>query len=63
MVISKGQLIFAVIFFIVFVIVMVWAYRSERKTYKLHYKGVYVVLLALLGFVLIYRLAVHYFNK
>jgi len=48
---STGQLIFAGLFFIAFVIVMVFAYRKDVATHKLFYKGNYKVLIAFLLFV------------
>lgn len=42
---SKGQLIFAACFVIVFIIGMLWAYRKDKRISSLHYKKVYLVLL------------------
>lgn len=48
---STGQLIFAALFFIAFVIVMVFAYRKDVATHKLFYRGNYKVLIAFLLFI------------
>ena len=36
---SQGQMIFGVIFFIVFVIATVFMYRKDIATHKVYYKG------------------------
>jgi hypothetical protein len=48
---STGQLVFAALFFVTFVIVMVFAYRKDVATHKLFYKGNYKVLIAFLLFI------------
>ena len=53
---SKGQLIFALVFFVVFVIIMVFAYRKDRALSRIHYKGVIYIFLGILCFLLIYML-------
>lgn len=46
---SKGQLLFALFFVIIFIGVMIWSYRKDFKLHKLHYKKTaIVVLLALI---------------
>jgi hypothetical protein len=45
---SKGQIIFAISFFIAFVIGMVWAYGKEKKKNTTFYKGSYKVIIAVL---------------
>jgi hypothetical protein len=41
---SKGQLIFAILFFITFVIGISWAYLKDKKTNMFFYKGSYKIL-------------------
>jgi len=54
---TTGQLIFAALFFLAFVGVMIWSYRKDIKLHKKHYKGSYWVLVALIVFFsLIYAL-------
>ena len=48
---STGQLVFAALFFIAFVIVMIFAYRKDVATHKLFYRGNYKVLIAFLLFI------------
>ncbi|MFL5762393.1 MAG: hypothetical protein ACJ77K_00540 [Bacteroidia bacterium] len=42
---SRGQLIFALVFFICFVIGIIWAYRKDKGGNKAFFKGSYKVLL------------------
>ncbi|MDW8853050.1 hypothetical protein SD960_23315 [Flavobacterium sp. MMLR14_040] len=50
---SQGQLIFAICFFIAFVIVMIFAYRKDLALHKIFYKGNYKVLIGFLLFIAI----------
>ena len=44
---SKGQLIFGLIFAIVFILFMVWSYRKDVKLHQIYYKNVWVVALGI----------------
>ena len=44
---SKGQLLFAVFFIIVFTIGMIWSYTKDKKHQKLYYNGILKVALIL----------------
>jgi len=44
---SKGQIIFAILFFIAFVIGITWAYMKDKKRNKLFFKGSYKVLVVI----------------
>lgn len=48
---SKGQLIFAAVFFVCFVIACIVMYRKDAPTHKKMYKGSYRVLLVFLLFI------------
>jgi hypothetical protein len=48
---SQGQLVFALCFFIAFVIMMIFAYRKDAKLHKIFYKGNYKVLIGFLIFI------------
>ncbi|WP_264542164.1 MULTISPECIES: hypothetical protein [Flavobacterium] len=48
---SKGQLIFALIFFISFVCIMIFSYRKDLKLHKQYYKGSLWILVAFLVFI------------
>ena len=48
---SNGQLIFGLLFFIVFAIIIGVQYRKDLKLHKKHYKGTIWVLIAFVGFI------------
>ncbi len=49
---SKGQIIFGVLFFIVFAIIIGFTYRKDLKLHKRFYKGSSWMLLAFISFIL-----------
>jgi len=51
---SFGQKVFAVIFFIVFTIAMVWTYRKDLKLHRVHYKNTYIVALSIVAIILLF---------
>ena len=60
---STGQLIFALLFFLAFVGVMIWSYRKDLKLHQKYYKGSYWVLIGLIVFFsLIYALKSFIYN-
>jgi hypothetical protein len=48
---SKGQLIFAVVFFITFVIAIIYSYRKDILVHQKVYKGSYKILIGFLIFI------------
>jgi len=50
---SLGQLLFAVCFFVAFVIAMIFAYRKDARLHQIFYKGNYKVLIGFIVFILI----------
>jgi len=50
---STGQIIFAIIFAISFIVFIVFSYRKDAKLHKLHYKGSLWVLIGFLLFIAI----------
>lgn len=50
---STGQWIFAALFLIAFVIVMIFSYRKDIITHQKFYKGSYKVLIAFLLFIVL----------
>ena len=50
---SEGQLIFAVLFAITFILVVIFSYRKDRNLHRKTYRGVKWVLLTFLAFVII----------
>ncbi|GAL81681.1 hypothetical protein JCM19274_526 [Algibacter lectus] len=49
---SNGQMIFGVIFFIVFAIIIGFTYRKDFKLHKRFYSGSIWVLVGFIGFIL-----------
>nr|WP_139002264.1 hypothetical protein [Hyunsoonleella aestuarii] len=49
---SKGQIIFGVLFFIVFSIIIAFTYRKDLKLHKRFYAGSVWVLIAFIAFIL-----------
>lgn len=60
---SQGQLIFALCFFIAFVIVMIFAYRKDLALHKIFYKGNYKVLIVFLIFIGLLFVIKFYFKR
>jgi uncharacterized membrane protein len=50
---STGQIIFALLFFLAFVWVIILMYRKDRHWQKKQYKGVTWVLIAFVSFIII----------
>ena len=48
---TTGQLIFGLLFFIVFAIIVGYQYRKDLKLHKKYYKGTIWVLIAFVGFI------------
>ncbi len=48
---TRGQLIFAVFFLIVFVAASIYVYRKDKTLHRQHYKGSYRVLIGFLIFI------------
>jgi hypothetical protein len=54
---SKGQIIFAVLFFIGFIIAITWAYSKDKKGNQNFFKGSYKILIfIIIVFVLLFSL-------
>lgn len=49
---TKGQLIFAILFIIAFVIALIYTYRKDFKLHKKYYNGSIWVLIAFVSFIL-----------
>jgi hypothetical protein len=60
---SQGQLIFALCFFIAFVIVMIFAYRKDLALHRVFYKGNYKVLLVFLLFIALLFVIKFFFKR
>ncbi|MCS6980636.1 MAG: hypothetical protein N2110_04015 [Flavobacteriales bacterium] len=46
---NKGRVVFAVVFSIVFIGVLVWAYRSDLSYLRRHYRGLWWIALSVIG--------------
>lgn len=60
---SQGQLLFALCFFIAFVILIIFSYRKDIKTHKVFYKGNYKILIGFFLFIGILFLIKIYFKR
>jgi cbb3-type cytochrome oxidase subunit 3 len=48
---SNGQIVFGIVFFIVFSILVALAYKKDSKLHNKFYKGSYIVLIAFISFI------------
>lgn len=44
---SKGQIIFAGLFAVAFIVLMVWSYRKDLRLHRLYYRRVWIVALGI----------------
>jgi len=49
---SKGQIVFGVLFFVVFALIIAYTYRRDLKLHKKFYAGSIWVLIAFIAFIL-----------
>ena len=49
---TKGQLIFALLFVVVFIAALVYTYKKDLKLHKKYYRGSIWVLIAFIAFIL-----------
>jgi hypothetical protein len=60
---SQGQLVFAGLFFIAFVIAMVYAYQKDLALHRIFYKGNYKILIGFVVFIGILFLIKIFFKR
>ena len=48
---SKGQLIFAILFIIVFICIITYTYFRDKQIHKIYYKKTYIILLIFILFI------------
>ncbi|WP_437396977.1 hypothetical protein [Flagellimonas lutimaris] len=60
---STGQIIFATLFFIVFVVIISFSYRKDKKLHKKNYKGVIWILVSFITFIVILFLIKHFLKN
>ncbi|SHJ01697.1 hypothetical protein O5O44_06365 [Algibacter luteus] len=59
---SKGQIIFGIIFFLVFATIIAYTYRKDLKIHKRFYAGSVWILIAFISFILFIS-AIKFFFK
>nr|WP_108246501.1 MULTISPECIES: hypothetical protein [Allomuricauda] len=60
---STGQVIFAALFFIVFVVIIASSYRKDKKLHKKNYRGVIWILVSFISFIIILFLIKHFLKN
>ncbi|MBI3502022.1 MAG: hypothetical protein HY063_09525 [Bacteroidetes bacterium] len=45
---TKGKLIFALIFLLLFIVGMIWAYRADAKVNRMYYQNVWKILVSMI---------------
>lgn len=50
---TNGQWIFAGLFFIVFVAIIIYTYRKDLKLHRKYYKGTFLILIVFILFVIL----------
>jgi len=60
---TTGQLVFAVLFFIAFVIVMVYSYRGDKKLHKKQYRDSLWILVGFIAFIVFLLLVKTYLKN
>jgi len=63
---SKGQLIFALLFLVAFIVFMVFSYRKDKGSDKNYFKGTYkiivtIIVVSTLLFLFVTLKSLHYF--
>ncbi len=60
---TRGRLIFVIVFIVIFLIGMLYAYRKDLKEIRQQYSGIYLVFFVLVLFLLILYLLVKFGNR
>jgi hypothetical protein len=55
---TTGRLIFIAVFVVVFAAAMIWSYSKERKINRVHFKKTYLILIAIILFLMLQFLIV-----
>jgi len=50
---TTGKIVFAVVFVVIFIIAMLWSYRKDSFTDKIHFKGASKTLLVIIFILLL----------
>lgn len=60
---TNGQLVFGILFAIVFAIIIFFAYRKDHKLHKKYYKGSLWILIAFISFIVMIALIKQVFTS
>jgi len=60
---STGQLIFAALFFIAFVVIISLSYKKDKKLHRKNYTGVIWIFISFVGFIIILFLIKHFLKN
>jgi len=60
---SKGQQLFALLFIIAFIAVLIWSYRKDLKLHKIYYKNVWVVALGIILVITLFAAITFYLHE
>jgi len=60
---SRGQLIFAVIFAVIFILFMIWSYIKDIRLHKYYYKNVWIVALGIFIVVSLFAILTFWLHK
>ena len=60
---SKGQIIFAICFALVFIAAMAWSYREDVKLHQYYYKNVWVVGLGVILAITLFTIITFWLHK
>jgi hypothetical protein len=55
---TPGRIWFVAIFSVAFIVMLIWSYRKEARLNKLHFRKAYLVVIALLLFLIVQFLIV-----
>ncbi|TXN35035.1 hypothetical protein FVB32_10585 [Flagellimonas hymeniacidonis] len=60
---SSGQLIFAALFVVVFIVIIASMYRKDKSTHQKNYKGVKWILISFITFIIFLFLVKHFLKN
>ena len=60
---STGQMIFAALFAIAFIVVIILSYKKDKKMHKKNYKGVVWILISFAAFIIILFVIKHFLKN
>lgn len=61
--ITDGQKLFALVFVVLFISWLVWAYRSDYKKRKYEFKGTWVTFALIIGVVILFTMIRYVFKQ